>query len=136
MGISFSSSAMNESSTLTTDNSTMSSQIPKWRKLPPRPVPSNTVIRRSRRIPRANPNKVVFPTYPEAKSPFCKSYPLTARTRQMVAIKPILRTPKFTKKKIHKKVKMTKQKMKYKSILEMVPSSPESVGTVATECSK
>jgi hypothetical protein len=54
----------------------------------------------------------------------------------MVAIKPILRTPKFTKKKIHKKVKMTKQKMKYKSILEMVPSSPESVGTVATECSK
>jgi hypothetical protein len=52
-------------------------------------------------------------------------------------VKPILRTPRFTKKKkIHKKVNMMKQKMKHKSVLETVPGSPESMGTVATECSK
>lgn len=137
MGLVISSPSDNGSSTssATQENQTMPIQTPRRRKLPPRPsAPPNTILRRSRRIPKANPNKVVFPTYPEAKSPFRKSYPLTPRTRGKISVKPILRTPKFTKKKIHKKMKKVKQKMRHTSILEMVPGSPDSVGTAATEC--
>lgn len=140
MGLSFSSPTLNETTatSIIQDHSTMPVQTPRRRKLPPRAAaPPNTILRRSRRIPKANPNKVVFPTHPEAKSPFCKSYPLTPRTRGKITVKPILKTPKFTKKKkLHKKVKKVKQMMRHKSVLEMVPGSPESVGTAATEISK
>ena len=130
MGLTFSLPSNNDASII----GSMPSQTPKRRRLPPRPIPPNTVIRRSRRLTKANPPKVIFPTYPEAKSPFCKSYPLTPRSRRRLDVRPILRTPRFTKKKVHKKKQTNK---KYKSVLEMVPGSPDgSVGTAATEYSK
>ena len=57
-----------------------------------------TELRRSRRITRSAPNKVVFPTYPNAKSPARPSYPLTPNSRAIAqaAAKPILRkSPRY-----------------------------------------
>jgi hypothetical protein len=85
----------------------------------------NKITRRSRRLAQSNPNKVVFPTYPELKSPFPKSYPLTPRTRAKVRVKPILHTPRFTKSKF-KKAKHCKAKV------AMVHYPDRSVSTVAT----
>ena len=127
MGLAFSSTSTggasdNQISSLS--RGTMLSQTPPKRKLSQRTViPPNTITRRSRRIAKSNPRKIVFPTNPKAKSPFCKSYPLTPKTRGRMMVKPILRTPRFTKKKVAHKKKQEK-KRNYKSVLEMVSGSP------------
>lgn len=49
-------------------------------------------------------------------------------------MKPILRTPRFTKKKVVQKKKQEKKKYN-KSVLEMVPGSPGLIISTATEYS-
>ena len=127
MGLAFSSpstSGASDNQISSLSRGTMLSQTPPKRKLSQRTViPPNTITRRSRRIAKSNPRKIVFPTNPKAKSPFCKSYPLTPKTRSRMMVKPILRTPRFTKKKVAHKKKQEK-KRNYKSVLEMVSGSP------------
>lgn len=64
------------------------------------------VSRRSRRVAKSNPSRVVFPTIPKAKTPSKKNYPLTPKTRKKAEkkSKPILRrkSPRAVKHKIHK----------------------------------
>ena len=138
MGLAFSSPSINDASNSQTSSlstEAMSSQTPRKRRLPQRTIiPSNTITRRSRRIAKSNPRKIVFPTNPKAKSPFCKSYPLTPITRGRMIVKPILRTPRFTKKKVVQKKKQEKKKYN-KSVLEMVPGSPGLIISTATEYS-
>ena len=64
------------------------------------------VSRRSQRVARSNPSRVVFPTIPKAKTPSKKNYPLTPKTRKKAEAKskPILRrkSPRVVKHKIPK----------------------------------
>ncbi|KAL3802508.1 hypothetical protein HJC23_012527 [Cyclotella cryptica] len=136
MGLAFSSPKTNITSSGTTCHA---SQTPRKNTPSSQSVkildPPNTVLRRSRRLTKNNPPKVLFPTYPEAKSPAHRSYPLTPRTRAKVVVrlKPILRrSPRFSK---HKFCKTLIIKHGDKSVVTMVsPPSPDgSVVTAATE---
>lgn len=64
-------------------------QPKRYRKPPP-----NTISRRSRRIQKSGPLRVVFPTLPRQKTPTRKKFPLTPNSRAIVEarIKPILRS--------------------------------------------
>jgi hypothetical protein len=96
------------------------------------PDPCKTALRRSRRLTKNNPPKVVFPTYPEAKSPAHRSYPLTPRTRAKVVVrlKPILRrSPRFSK---HKFCKALMVQHYHKSAVTVVVSPPSPDGSAVT----
>ncbi|KAL7545744.1 hypothetical protein ACHAWF_009096 [Thalassiosira exigua] len=85
------------------------SMTPKRKKSFNRKAKTPQVVRRSRRIPKCDPPKVVFPSVPRAKTPSRKKYPLTptSRRRAEADSKPILRkSPRIAKFKFLKVAKV------------------------------
>lgn len=102
MGAAFSSNPFSSSK----DAPAESAQTPskKKRKYTKQKKSDVDIVRRSRRITKSNPRRVIFPTIPKSKTPRTKKYPLTPKSRKKVEekSKPILlrKSPRNAKHKI------------------------------------
>lgn len=105
MGASFSSISFGQSKKkdASTESAAASTSKKVKRKYTKQSKTAADIVRRSRRVTKSNPPKVIFPTIPKAKTPSRKKFPLTPKTRAKVeaSSKPILRkSPRVVKHKV------------------------------------